>query len=558
MNIKYATSTAAVYWVAIFFSFAGCAEEGGWLSPIKITGNNYSDETAVINYDGTRIAYVSDADGDYDIYFIEFSQGHWTAPLQLTHNDTPDTMPAINDAGTAIAYIGGPEDNRKIYFIEFRNGHWEEPVRITSGAENHYFPSMSADGATITYQSKDHVGHRFIWLVERFHGEWQQPVKLPSVTDDNMFPVINADGSKIAFYGLSNGFRNIYFLSRHGAIWQGPAPLAENQQQNCQPAINRDGRRIVYYSTGEVFLPHVLPGAIADICLLENKNGVWQPPVKIAAGRYYEYDPTINAAGDRITYAESVPNVSEDVFVLNCFRDGWESPLNLTGGVTLGYRPYISGNGKTIVYYGTGNVTGVTDLDNEIYLLTNEKVVGTLAGQVVHSTAAEPLADVLVTANGQYMAKTDAKGNFLLRVPPGIYVVTARKNCFSSRSISDITVTRDDPVTVNLSLNTGGNCAPNPPENPLPAHRSQNIATTVTLRWNCSDPDGDENITYDVYVGSETLHHVELHSVCGNHHDAACTVSDPQPSTTYYWKIVARDSSGYETAGPLWSFSTEP
>ena len=555
MTKKRTFSSLFVHIIGLFIFLSGCADDGGWLSPIKISENIYSDETAVISHDGTRIVYASDADGDYDIYFTEFSHGRWTAPLPLTHNDTPDTMPEINDSGSAISYIGGTDDDRKIFFIEFRNGNWQEPIQITSGEENHYFPSMSADGAKITYQSKDLSGNRFIWLVERSGRLWQQPVRLPTVTDNNMFPVINANGSRIAFYGVSNGYRNIYCLSRQGSVWQGPAALADNQEQNCQPAINADGTRIVYYSTGEIFLPHVLPGAIADICLVENKQGIWQAPLKIATGPYYEYDPTIDATGNLITYAESIPGVSEDVYCVKYNNDAWGSPLNLTRGVTLGYRPYLSGDGKTIVYYGTGNVEGVLDADNEIYILKYKKVFGIITGRIVNSTGAAPLEDVLVTA-GPYMAKTDADGNFLLRVPHGRYMVTARKNCFSSGWMLDVTVTCGDVINVNFSLSEGGNCAPFPPANPFPEHHSQDIATPVTLHWDGSDPDGDEDIAYDVYLGIQTLHHIEMHIVCGDQRDTACTVSDLQPSTTYFWKIVARDSSGYETVGPRWSFTT--
>jgi hypothetical protein len=35
------------------------------------------------------------------------------------------------------------------------------------------------------------------------------------------------------------------------------------------------------------------------------------------------------------------------------------------------------------------------------------------------------------------------------------------------------------------------------------------------------------------------------------------TVTDLLPATTYSWKVVARDECG-ETAGPVWTFTTEP
>ena len=104
------------------FALANCSPAvdttGGWLSPVKLTDNVFSDEVVSVNYDGTRISYYGDEDGDYDIYFREFARASWGLPLKLTDNETPDTMPVINHDGSKIAYIGGTAEDRDIFFVE--------------------------------------------------------------------------------------------------------------------------------------------------------------------------------------------------------------------------------------------------------------------------------------------------------------------------------------------------------------------------------------------------------------------------------------------------------
>ncbi|MBN2011643.1 hypothetical protein JW960_20100 [candidate division KSB1 bacterium] len=71
----------------------------------------------------------------------------------------------------------------------------------------------------------------------------------------------------------------------------------------------------------------------------------------------------------------------------------------------------------------------------------------------------------------------------------------------------------------------------------------------IKLSWSCSDPDNDK-LSYDIYFGTNSDPSILVT-------DYAKTTYDLDPlsmSTTYYWKIVAKDSAGHATAGPVWSF----
>ena len=92
------------------------------------------------------------------------------------------------------------------------------------------------------------------------------------------------------------------------------------------------------------------------------------------------------------------------------------------------------------------------------------------------------------------------------------------------------------------------------PSNPNPADNAENIIINPILTWDCSDPDGDI-LVYDVYFGTDsTPDNGELLSI---EQDSTTFTTDVLINeNTYYWKIVARDTLGYETVSPVWNFTT--
>jgi len=97
---------------------------------------------------------------------------------------------------------------------------------------------------------------------------------------------------------------------------------------------------------------------------------------------------------------------------------------------------------------------------------------------------------------------------------------------------------------------TQSNRAPNTPSNPSPSNNATNQPTTITLSWECSDPDGDA-VTYDVYFGTSSNSMTKVSS------GQTLNRSNLSIGTTYYWKVVAKDSKGATTEGPVWKFTTQ-
>ncbi len=103
------------------------------------------------------------------------------------------------------------------------------------------------------------------------------------------------------------------------------------------------------------------------------------------------------------------------------------------------------------------------------------------------------------------------------------------------------------------SFRTMDNRGPSTPSNPSPSDKTTNQPLTVTLSWECSDPDGD-TLTYDVYFGINPGSMTKISSVQTG---KTLNRSNLSIGTTYYWKVVAKDSKGATTEGPEWKFTTQ-
>ena len=124
------------------------------------------------------------------------------------------------------------------------------------------------------------------------------------------------------------------------------------------------------------------------------------------------------------------------------------------------------------------------------------------------------------------------------------------------------TVTATDPfpgsekhttATYIFTTETKPNTVPNPTSSPSPKENETDVNLTCVLSWIGSDPDEQDTLTYDIFIGTNktalTCHQCN--------HTMNSTVFDGlQQNTTYYWQIITHDEQGASSTGPLWRFTT--
>jgi len=98
-----------------------------------------------------------------------------------------------------------------------------------------------------------------------------------------------------------------------------------------------------------------------------------------------------------------------------------------------------------------------------------------------------------------------------------------------------------------LSVNQS---APEVPSAPSPANGDVLDNVTIELSWSCSDPDGDP-LSYDIYLDTSATPGVLVATV----DTTSYTATGLHYNLNYYWQVIAMDTTGLETEGPVWSFS---
>jgi uncharacterized protein (TIGR02145 family) len=107
-------------------------------------------------------------------------------------------------------------------------------------------------------------------------------------------------------------------------------------------------------------------------------------------------------------------------------------------------------------------------------------------------------------------------------------------------------------ASLRCIMGDGANIPPDRPTNLSPPDNSIDVDTSIIISWTCADPDSDL-LKYDIYLGSNNP---PLLKVSSNQTDTFLVIKNLGQGTTFYWKVVARDSCGAATAGNVWRFTT--
>ena len=119
----------------------------------------------------------------------------------------------------------------------------------------------------------------------------------------------------------------------------------------------------------------------------------------------------------------------------------------------------------------------------------------------------------------------------------------------------DVQATRPATCAGQENVNSLDNCPPLTPQSPFPTNGATAVAVNTELSWTGGDPDGDR-LVYRVLMGAGEQAPTE---VCNDTPAPLCDpAGDLQYDTQYQWQAIAADAHGITSAGPRWTFTTEP
>jgi Tol biopolymer transport system component len=390
---------------------------------VQLTTSLAYDDEPKWSPDGSRIAFISARDGNFEIYTMN---ADGSAQTRITNNILADGFPAWSHDGTRIAFIRGNLNNPATFEVFVMNANGTNETRLTNDGVVDGVPSWSPDGSKIVFMSGG-----------------------TTVFDPNSFEVyaINADGS--------NRTR-----------------LTNNTVADGQPSYSPDGTKILFAS-GDALNPNGI-----EIFVM-NADG--SSRTRLTSNSVTDGFPVWSFDGSNIVFAAGSVNdeTSVELFVMNAngsnrarltnntnldwFPD-WE-PIQ-TPPSQVQFNPATSvaseGSGSTVVTVTrSGNVTGLAAVSystSDTSAANNCNVVG---------TAASSRCDYETTSGVLNFAPGETAKSFSVLLVDDAYDESDESFAvtLSNPQGSGVSIGPAATVTVTITDNDAAN-GPNPIEQP--------------------------------------------------------------------------------------------
>lgn len=189
-------------------------------------------------------------------------------------------------------------------------------------------------------------------------------------------------------------------------------------------------------------------------------------------------------------------------------------------------------------------------------LVSPENKLGSLTGTVVDFHTGEPLSNVSVyTSPSTQVIYTDASGNFEFKdIEAGEYSVFAKRGGYYSENILvKIFPQRITAAVLPIRSELSDNRFPDTPELLFPGYGVRIGTENVLLNWVCSDKDNDD-MTFDIFLSTNPSPDNVIASSISKFDFRPKDLKD---STTYYWKVIAKDEHGAASESEIFKFTTD-
>ena len=128
--------------------------------------------------DGSKIAFHSNRDGNFEIYIMDADGKN---PLRLTDHPARDQWAVFSPDGSSIAFSSQRDGQSEIYTVDTRGNNLKN---LSRSPANDYAPAFSPDGGKIAFYS-DRDGNTEIYVMD---AKGSNQIRLTQRPDEDHFP----------------------------------------------------------------------------------------------------------------------------------------------------------------------------------------------------------------------------------------------------------------------------------------------------------------------------------------------------------------------------------